>query len=237
MMSANEKILNDLLALRDEHYGDFHASLLPDTPRNRIIGIRIPALRAYAKQLAEDTATVEEFVGTLPHTYLDEYTLHALLIARECDFGKAMSECERLLPYIDNWAVCDIFSPRAFGFAKHHDALYEKCLQWLDSERTYTVRFGIVTLMRHFLDTDFRPEALDHVARLRTEEYYINMAVAWFFCDALIKQWDAALPYLTDYRLAPWTHNKAIRKCIESFRIAPERKQYLRTLTRTQKKR
>lgn len=230
MMSANEKILNHLLSMRDERYGDFHASLLPDTPRERIIGIRMPALRAYAKALASDTAAVGEFVATLPHTYLDEYALHALLVAGERDFGKAMSECERLLPYIDNWAVCDLFSPRAFGSVKHHDALYDKCLQWLTSERTYTVRFGIVTLMRHFLDTDFRAEALDRVARLRTEEYYINMAVAWFFCDTLIKQWDTALPYLTDHRLAPWTHNKTIRKCIESFRIAPERKQYLRTL-------
>lgn len=217
-----------LLSLRDDKYGDFHASLIPNVLRNRVIGIRMPVLRAFAKELSKDESAVAQFIATLPHHYLDEYTLHALLVAEIRDFPTAMAECERLMPYIDNWAVCDVFSPKAFS--KDRNALYGKCLEWLQSDHTYTVRFGIVTLMRHFLDNDFRHDVLDRVSAIRSDEYYINMAVAWFFCDALIKQWDSALPYLEQHRLATWTHNKTISKCIDSFRIASERKEYLRTL-------
>lgn len=217
-----------LLSLRDDKYGDFHASLIPNVLRERIIGIRMPVLRAFAKELSKDESAVAQFIATLPHHYLDEYTLHALLVAEIRDFPTAMAECERLIPYIDNWAVCDVFSPKAFS--KDHKALYGKCLEWLQSKRTYTVRFGIVTLMRHFLDKDFRHDVLDKVSAIRSDEYYINMAVAWFFCDALIKQWNSALPYLEQHRLNPWTHNKTISKCIDSFRISPGRKEYLRTL-------
>lgn len=217
-----------LLSLRDDKYGDFHASLIPNVLRNRVIGIRMPVLRAFAKELSKDESAVAQFIATLPHHYLDEYTLHALLVAEIRDFPTAMAECERLMPYIDNWAVCDVFSPKAFS--KDRNALYGKCLEWLQSDHTYTVRFGIVTLMRHFLDNDFRHDVLDRVSAIRSDEYYINMAVAWFFCDAIIKQWDSALPYLEQHRLATWTHNKTISKCIDSFRIASERKEYLRTL-------
>ena len=221
-------ISTHLLSLRDDKYGDFHASLIPNVLRERIIGIRMPVLRAFVKELSKDESAVAQFIATLPHHYLDEYTLHALLVAEIRDFPTAMAECERLMPYIDNWAVCDVFSPKAFS--KDRNTLYGRCLQWLQSDRTYTVRFGIVTLMRHFLDKDFRHDVLDRVSAIRSDEYYINMAVAWFFCDALIKQWDSALPYLEQHRLNPWTHNKTISKCIDSFRIAPERKEYLRTL-------
>ncbi len=217
-----------LFSMRDDKYGDFHSSLIPNILRKTVIGVRMPLLRAFAKELSKDQTTVNQFLATLPHRYLEEYTLHALLVADIRDFPTAMAETERLMPFIDNWAVCDVFSPKAF--AKEHNTLYAKCLQWLASDHTYTVRFGIVTLMRHFLDKDFHPDVLDRVSEICSDEYYINMAVAWFFCDALIKQWDSALPYLQHRRLTPWTHNKTISKCIDSYRISPDRKEYLKTL-------
>ena len=221
-------ISTHLLSLRDDKYGNFHASLIPNVLRERIIGIRMPVLRAFAKELSKDESAVAQFIATLPHHYLDEYTLHALLVAEIRDFPTAMAECERLMPYIDNWAVCDVFSPKAFS--KDRNTLYGKCLEWLQSDHTYTVRFGIVTLMRHFLDKDFRHDVLDRVSAIRSDEYYINMMIAWFFATALAKQYDAAITVLLEKRLSPWTHNKTIQKAVESYRIPDETKAYLKTL-------
>lgn len=221
-------VTSDLFALRDETYAAFHAGLVPDIPHDCIIGVRMPVLRTYAKTLAKDREATQSFLADLPHRYTEENTLHGIIVSAIKDFDEAMAECEKFLPYIDNWATCDTFSPKPF--AKHHDEVYAKCLQWLESERTYTVRFAIVTAMQHFLDDDFRPELLERLTAIRTDEYYINMAVAWFYSVALVKQWEATVPVIESRRLDRRVHNKSISKAIESFRIPQERKDYLRTL-------
>lgn len=225
---TDSPVTADLLAMRDEAYAAFHAGLVPDVPRERIIGVRLPLLRLYAKTLAKDREATRRFLAAIPYRYTEEYTLHGIIVSAIKDFDEAMAECEKFLPHIDNWATCDTFSPKSF--AKHHDEVYGKCMQWLVSEHVYTVRFAIVTAMQHFLDDDFRPELLERLAEIRTGEYYINMALAWFYSVALVKQWDAAIAVLENRRLDRWVHNKSITKAIESFRIPKECKEYLRTL-------
>ena len=216
-----------LFALQDEKYGDFQSKLIPGLPREQVIGIRMPAMRKLAKEFAkkEEAAT---FLKQLPHTYYDENVLHALLIASMKDYDACMEAVEAFLPYIDNWAVCDCLSPKIFG--KQKEELLEKIRLWIPSTHTYTCRFGIGMLMRWFLDEDFKQEYLEMPAAVRSEEYYVNMMTAWFFATALAKQWDAAIPYLEQPRLDLWTHNKAIQKARESYRITPVQKEYLKTL-------
>lgn len=219
-----------LFALQDEKYGDFQSKLIPGLPRERVIGIRMPAMKKLAKELAK-IPEAEVFLQQLPHTYYDENVLHALLVASIKDYDACMEAVEAFLPYIDNWAVCDCLSPNVFQ--KHKAELLEKIKRWIPSEHTYTCRFGMGMLMRWFLDEDFRPEYLEMPAAVRSEEYYVNMMTAWFFATALAKQWNAAIPYLERPHLDPWTHNKAIQKARESYRITPEQKDYLKTLRMT----
>lgn len=226
MSELEARVRRELFALRDEKYREFHKKLVPTVDEGRIIGIRVPALRQYAKTLAKDCGTA--YLDILPHHYVEENNLHAFIICGIKDFTEAMGRTEEFLPYIDNWATCDTFMPKIFK--KHPDEVYAKVKEWLKSERTYTVRYAIVTLLNNFLDEQFRPEMLELAAGIRSGEYYINMATAWYFSIALVKQYDAALPYITERWLDKWTHNKAIQKAIESYRISPERKEYLRGL-------
>lgn len=216
-----------LFALQDEKYREFQRSLIPGLPRENIIGIRIPAMRKLAKEFVKEPEAAV-FLKQLPHTYYDENILHALLIAEIKDYDACMEAVEAFLPYIDNWAVCDGLSPKAFG--KHKAELLEKIRLWIPSEHIYTCRFGIGMLMRWFLDEDFQPGYLELPAAVRSEEYYVNMMTAWFFATALAKQWDAAIPYLEQNRLDTWTHNKTIQKARESYRITTEQKEYLKRL-------
>lgn len=226
METLESRVRRELFALRDEKYRDFHKKLVPTVDETRIIGVHIPELRKYAKALAAECGT--EYLDLLPHHYIEENNLHAFIISGMKDFDAAMRRTEQFLPYIDNWATCDSFMPKVFK--KHPDAVYEKVKQWLKSEHTYTVRYGLVTLLNNFLDGEFREEMLDFAADLRSDEYYINMAIAWYFSMALVKQYDAALPYIIGRRLDRWTHNKAIQKATESYRISDETKAYLRSL-------
>lgn len=221
-------ITDRLFELQDTGYRDFHSRLIPDIPKERIIGVRTPALRKLAKELA-GTQEAAAFISQLPHNYYEEDNLHAFLVCEMKNFDKCMAEVERFLPYINNWATCDGFAPKVFK--KHRAEIYEKVKQWLGSDKTYTVRFGIVTLM-DYLKADFDEEMLSLVADIRSEEYYINMAIAWYFSMALVWQYDAALPYLLENRMDKWTHNKSIQKAIESRQIDEETKKYLRTLKR-----
>ena len=139
-----------------------------------------------------------------------------------------MEELERFLPYVDNWATCDQMSPKIFK--KHREELLESIRRWISSTETYTIRFGVGMLMEHFLDEDFDPDYPEMVAGLRSDEYYVNMMIAWYFATALAKQYDVILPFIENRRLDTWTHNKAIQKSVESYRITPEQKTYLKTL-------
>ena len=226
-MAAETDIQRRLFALADPAYRDFQCKLTPTISKEEVIGVRTPALRGLAKELS-GTDAAAAFLRALPHAYYDENNLHSFLVSALPDYGEAVAAVDAFLPFVDNWATCDGLSPRAFK--KQRAALWDKIPEWLASDETYTVRFGIEMLMNHFLDADFRPEAPARVAALRSEEYYINMMIAWYFATALAKQWDAALPYLTERRLDRWCHNKTIQKAVESYRITDEQKAYLKTL-------
>lgn len=216
-----------LFQLQDKGYRDFQSKLIPTIPVETIIGVRIPAIRKLAKEYGKDPESVE-FLKQLPHTYYDENILHALLVAEIKDYEVCVKEVERFLPYVDNWAVCDIFSPKVFR--KNRDRLIDKIKEWAASEPPYTCRFGMEMLMTHFLDEDFREEYLEIPAAVHSGEYYVNMMIAWFYATALAKQWDAAIGYIEKKCLDPWTHNKTIQKARESYRITRGQKEYLKTL-------
>ena len=222
-----ERIRDELFRLQDTGYRDFQAKLMPTVNPDTIIGVRTPALRAYAKQLIK-TDDVSEFLHNLPHRYFDENQLHAFIISELKDFDACLAEVNRFLPYVDNWATCDQLSPNVFK--KHKPELLESIGGWIASNETYTMRFGIGMLLEHYLDEAFDPAYPKMVAAVKSDEYYINMMIAWYFAEALAKQWDAALPFIEGLKLDVWTHNKAIQKAIESRRIPEERKTYLRNL-------
>ena len=222
-----EEIRNKLFRLRDEKYRNFQSRLIPSVSADTVIGVRTPDLRRYAKQLVKREDR-QVFLDDLPHRYFDENQLHAFIVSEIKDYEKCMEQVSRFLPYVDNWATCDQLSPKAFG--KHQTELMEKIRGWICSDETYTIRFGLGMLMRHFLDDSFDPSYLDMASVVRSEEYYVNMMTAWFFATALAKQYDAAVPFIEEHRLDAWTHNKTIQKATESYRITPEQKEYLRSL-------
>lgn len=220
-----------LFSMQDLKYRDFQSALMPTVDKETVIGVRIPRLRAFAKEyFKSNKKEAEEFLSQLPHKYFEEYALHGFLIEQIKDFDSTLSALDVFLPYVDNWAICDCVSPKVLG--KHKNELYSKILEWTASGKSYTVRYGIGMLMRYFLDGDFSPSHLDLVASLECDDYYVNMMIAWYFATALAKQYDAALPFLEEKRLSEFTHNKTIRKAIESYRITDEQKQYLRSLNK-----
>ena len=225
---AAETVRGRLFALRDETNAAFMARLVPTLPPESVLGVRMPDCRALAKELCR-MPDIGDFLTDLPHRYLDENNLHALILNEEKDCAAAVAAIDAFLPYVDNWATCDALRSKAFK--KHPSALPDECRRWMRSGATYTVRFGIEMLMTHYLDESFRPEYLEEVSIIKSKEYYVNMMIAWYFATALAKQYEAAVPYIEQRRLDQWTHNKTIRKAIESCRITEERKAYLRTLT------
>lgn len=222
-------ILKELLDLREEEYADFQSRLTPGIDRERFIGVRIPKLRKLAGIFKKTTAS-KEFLGELPHYYFEENMLHGLLIAEIKDYDMCIAELEKFLPFIDNWAVCDVLSPKVFK--KHKTELFSEIRKWSDSKDTYICRFGIGMLMRYFLDEDFTPEHLKIPANIHSEEYYVNMMLAWYFATALAKQWKDTIVLLETGVLDKWVHNKTIQKARESFRITGGQKEYLKGLKR-----
>ena len=216
-----------LFELQDLKYRDFHAKLMPTVNKEKIIGVRTPALRVFAKKYGK-TDEAKEYLQILPHQYYEENNLHGLLIEQIKDYDTCLEELERFLPYIDNWATCDI--PRPKCFAKHKTELLPVIKEWIASGNTYTIRYGIGTLMSFYLDEDFKPEYIELVASVQSEEYYVNMMIAWYLATALAKQWDATIPYLEERKLSPWVHRKTIQKAVDSYRITDEQKVYLKTL-------
>lgn len=225
------KITQTLFENADESYKNFHQSIVPTLPKEKIIGVRVPVIRKIAKQLKKDESSnnlVNEFLQELPHEYYDEDMLHAIILSDERDFPTALERAREFLPYIDNWAVCDTFCPKVF--CKNKNALWREIEKWLESEKTFTVRFGIVNAMRFFLDEDFSAEKMKKVLEVSNEDYYVRMAIAWYMSVALVKQWEVAIEVIEDKSLGAWVHNKSIQKSCESFRLSAEQKQYLKTL-------
>ncbi len=223
----NDEIVENLFRLQDKGYRDFFVPLIPTAARDTVIGVRTPALRKYAKELSIRPDR-NDFLFSLPHRYFEENQLHAFLISELRDYALCMEKLREFLPFVDNWATCDQMSPKVFR--KHHQDLLPEIRLWIRSEKTYAVRFGVKMLMEHFLDEDFSISYPELVAQIRSEEYYVNMMRAWYFATALAKQYDLTLPFLEEYRLDPWTHNKTIQKAVESYRISPEHKCCLKSL-------
>ena len=226
-MEPYTALQQQLFTMQYLKYRDFHSRLLPGIDKETIIGIRTPILRKFAMEFRK-TEESRQFLKELPHQYYEENNLHMMLISAERDYEICLEQVKAFLPYIDNWATCDLPLPKCY--VKHKEELIFEIEQWMASGKTYTIRYGIGVLMRLYLDEDFRPEYLEWVISVRSEEYYVNMMIAWYLATALAKQWDATIPYLEEKRLSEWVHKKTIQKAIESYRITPEQKVYLRSL-------
>ena len=222
-----EEIRNRLFELQDLKYRELQIRTIPTVEPEAMIGVRTPELRKYAKELAK-REDIDTFLSELPHRYFDEDQLQAFILSEMKDVKRCMEGVERFLPYVNNWATCDQMSPKIFK--KYRKELLVHIREWIRSDRTYTIRFGVGMLMEHFLDEDYDLKYPKMVAKLRSEEYYVNMMIAWYFATALAKQYDTILPFIEKRSLDTWTHNKAIQKAVESYRITPEQKEYLKTL-------
>lgn len=220
-------IVQDLFSMQDIKYKEFHQKLIPTVPEDKIIGVRTPELRKYAVRISKEDAA-EEFLAELPHYYYEENNLHAFLIERIKDFDRALELTESFLPYVDNWATTDMFMPPVFK--KNKEKLIPVVKKWIKSNKTYTVRYGIEMLLKLWLDEDFDEEYMRLAAGVKSDEYYVNMMIAWYFATALAKQYDVAVKYIKEKELPVWVHNKAVQKAIESNRIDKETKNYLRSL-------
>lgn len=223
------EVTKKLFELQDKDYAKFQLKLTPGIEEKKIIGVRVPEIRKLAKKYIKDDES-SEFLNTLPHEYYDENMLHGLLISEIKNYETCIKEVDKFLPFVDNWAVCDIMSPKIFK--KHKDELIKKIREWVKSKHIYTCRFGIEMLMRHYLDEDFKKEYLEIPAKVHLEEYYVQMMIAWFFATALAKKWDETIPYIENNILDSWVHNKTIQKAKESYRITDEQKEYLKSLKR-----
>lgn len=227
-----KEIVDLLFAKQDAQYRTFQASLIPNIDKNLIIGVKTPELKKIAKEIG-DAPLGQSFIKTIPHVYFEENQLHAFIISHIKDYQSCLKEIKRFLPYIDNWATCDQLCPKVFS--KHKDELIKEIKEWLNSEHLYTKRFAIKMLMNLYLDEDFKKEYLEQVSNIKSEEYYLNMMVAWFFATALVKQYRSAIKYLEEKKLSIWVHNKTIQKAVESYRINEEHKTYLKNLKITKK--
>ena len=227
-----QEIVDLLFSKQDIKYRDFQAPLFPNINKEKMIGVRTPELKKLAKELY-GKELANKFIETLPHDYFDENQLHAFIISLIKDYECCLKEVERFLPYIDNWGTCDQLSPKVF--AKHKEELIITIKKWLKSKHTYTVRFAIGMLMQYYLDDSFKKEYMELVSVVKSEEYYINMMIAWYFATALAKQYDIAIKYIEDQKLSAWVHNKTIQKAVESYRINEEQKAYLKSLKKQKK--
>ena len=222
-----DEIKEELFKLQDKKYADFQSKLIPNISPDTVIGVRTPDLRKLAKKY-EKKEDISIFLNILPHQYFDEKQLHAFIISERKDFDKCIKEINSFLPFVDNWATCDQLSPKVLK--KNKKALLDNIKNWLSSSHTYTIRFAIGMLMQHFLDEDFDIKYPKMVAKIKSEEYYINMMIAWYFATGLAKQYNAIIPFIENNNLDKWTHNKTIQKAVESYRITPEQKAYLKSL-------
>ncbi len=224
---TNKEITEKLFSLSDEKYRNFHSKLMPTVDKNKVIGVRTPTLRKFCSELYK-SADCKDFMLDLPHKYYEEDNLHAFFIDKMKDFDECVSAIEKLLPYIDNWATCDMLRPKTLK--KKPKRLLGYIYKWLGSDKVYTVRYGIGCLCSFYLDENFSPEQLSRVAEIKSEEYYINMMIAWYFATALAKQYESTVPYIEERKLPEWVHRKTIQKAVESYRISDETKAYLRSL-------
>lgn len=218
-------IQKKLFSFQDKEYGNFNAKLIPNVDSKKIIGVRTPIVRKIASEIYKND-DYADFINNVPHLYHEENNLHAFIIEKIKDYDVLIYELERFLPYVDNWATCDSMKPKVLK--KHPEKTKEKAVEWINSCETYTVRYGIGVLMNYFLDENFTPDILKIVSEINSDEYYVKMMISWFFATALAKQYEQTLPYISEHKLSVWCNNKTIRKAVESYRIQPEQKIFLR---------
>ena len=223
----NKEIVKILYSCADKAYKDFQSKLIPCIDCHVFIGVRTPVLRKIAKDMVK-SGTYKDFISKLPHKYFEENQLHAFVLSEIRDFNVVIDEIGRFLPYVDNWATCDQLSP--LGFKKNSDKLLTYIQKWIKSKHVYTVRFGVLCLMRYFMDDKFDIKYVDIVADIKSKEYYINMMRAWYFATCAAKHFDEILPYFRDGKIDDWTCSRAIQKAIESYRVIPEHKVRLRQI-------
>ena len=225
-------IKEELFKLQDIKYRDFQIKLVPNISADSIIGVRTPDMRNLAKKIFKDN-NYEEFLNDLPHKYYEENLIHFFIIAQIKDFDVCIKEVERFLTYVDCWPVSDQATPSVFK--RNHDKLLPFIMNWIKSKHVYTQRFGIRMLMNEYLGNDFNKDYLEIVSNVKGEDYYLKMMVAWYFATALAKQYDETIKYIENKKLDEWTHNKAIQKALESYRVSNEHKEYLKGLKRKEK--
>lgn len=226
-MNTEEIIQSKLFELQDLKYRDFHSKLMPTVNKEKIIGVRTPALRKFAKEINKSDLKTD-FLNIFPHKYYEEDNLHAFIIEQIEDYDECICALDDFLPFVDNWATCDMMTPKILG--KNLEKLYSKIEEWIKSQHTYTVRFAIVTLMKFFMGEQLEKKHLKLLIDVTSDEYYINMAIAWYLATALSSNWELVIPYIEDKKFDKWVHNKAIQKAIESYRVTTGQKTYLRTL-------
>lgn len=223
-------ILERLQALVDSRYREFSAPLLTTVEYGSLLGVRTPAIRQLAKEI-KGSEEAESFLRQLPHRYHEENLLHAILIANQSDYATTLELLTLFLPYANSWAITDVmFNCRSY--VHHRKEVATKAMDWIESQHPYTCRYGIGVLMYHAMPQggELMERAFERIAAIRSNDYYVNMMVAWFFATSFAQQWDAAIPYMEQHRLPEWTYRKAIRKAIESYRVSDEHKAYLRSL-------
>lgn len=222
-----DTIQEKLFSLQDLKYKEFHSKLMPTVREYKIIGVRVPQLRKLAKEINKSDLKAE-FLKALPHKYYDEDNLHAFLIEQIKDFDECISALDDFLLHIDNWATCDMMTPKVLE--KEPDKLYLKIQEWINSSHTYTIRFGVVSLMKFFMNDRLDKKHLNLLLSIKSDEYYVNMAISWYIATALASRWETVIPYIEKKKFDKWVHNKSIQKAIESYRITKEQKEYLKTL-------
>lgn len=225
--SEIDQITNKLLLLQDLNYREFHAKLIPNVSKESIIGVKNPNVKQVAKEIIKNHDE-ELFIGNLPHKYYEENNLHSYIICECKDYNKTIKLLDDFLPYVDNWATCDIITPKIFK--KNRDKLLTEIERWINSNNTYIIRFGIKMLMNFFLDDEFKKEYLDIPLKIKSNEYYVNMMIAWFYSTALAKQYEETIKIIESKKLNKWIHNRSIQKALESYRVDNDKKTYLRSL-------
>lgn len=226
------KMVEALKKLASEKYRDFSMKLLPGINGEKVLGVRVPDIKSLAKE-AVRKGGYESFLRQ-NHCYVEEVTLHGLILCyAKLPVEQLVVELEKLLPQIDNWGECDTIAAALKAVRRNKDLFYDLCLKWLNSDAVYTVRFAIVLLLNYYLDEDFRPEVPRLLAAYNCDEYYVNMAIAWYFSVALVKHYEAVIGLFTSNAIQnKWVHNKSVQKAIESYRITADRKNFLRSLVR-----
>lgn len=213
-----------LFELQDLPYRDFMSVWIPNIEKEKIIWVRIPILRKFFKENLE--LLDEKFLSDLPHKYHEENLLHIYFLNSLKDFAEAFVLTEKFLPFLDNWAVTDAFNPKSFQ--KNKEKIFEKIFPWLDREEVYAKRICIYFLMKNFLGENFKKEILEKISKIKSEDYYLDMIISWFFAESLAQNYDETIDFIKSKKFSKSIQNKIISKARDSRKINIEIKNFLK---------